>query len=138
MLQSVGAFLQRLRHLRGGGAATGQKKERAQGSGARSDGYAIREAALLAPYPCASEVGAGFLRELGVGLYMFLVGLKFDHKEFKESARSAAAVSIGGMVAPALIFIAFAAGAGDGALSGWANPTATDIAFAIGASARLL
>lgn len=38
--------------------------------------------------------------QLGVGLYMFLVGLKFDHKEFKESARSAAAVSIGGMIAP--------------------------------------
>jgi Kef-type K+ transport system membrane component KefB len=38
--------------------------------------------------------------QLGVGLYMFLVGLTFDRKEFGENARSAAAVSIAGMVAP--------------------------------------
>jgi Kef-type K+ transport system membrane component KefB len=38
--------------------------------------------------------------QLGVGLYMFLVGLSFDRQQFKDSARSAAAVSIGGMIAP--------------------------------------
>ena len=38
--------------------------------------------------------------QLGVGLYMFLVGLTFDRREFSENARSAAAVSIAGMVAP--------------------------------------
>ncbi|RJT25321.1 cation:proton antiporter [Chakrabartia godavariana] len=38
--------------------------------------------------------------QLGVGLYMFLVGLTFDRREFSENARSAAAVSVAGMVAP--------------------------------------
>ena len=35
------------------------------------------------------------------------------------------------MAAPALIFVAFTAGAPDGAVRGWAIPTATDIAFAV-------
>lgn len=38
--------------------------------------------------------------QLGVGLYMFLVGLTFDRREFSENARSAAAISIAGMLAP--------------------------------------
>jgi Kef-type K+ transport system membrane component KefB len=38
--------------------------------------------------------------QLGVGLYMFLVGLGFDRQQFRDNARSAAAVSIGGMIAP--------------------------------------
>ncbi len=38
--------------------------------------------------------------QLGVGLYMFIVGLTFDRAEFRHQARSSAAVSIGGMVAP--------------------------------------
>lgn len=38
--------------------------------------------------------------QLGVGLYMFLVGLTFDRREFGDNARSAAAVSIAGMAAP--------------------------------------
>ncbi len=35
------------------------------------------------------------------------------------------------MVVPALIFVAWTADAGDGAVRGWAIPTATDIAFAV-------
>lgn len=38
--------------------------------------------------------------QLGVGLYMFIVGLTFDRAEFRVHARSSAAVSIGGMIAP--------------------------------------
>jgi Kef-type K+ transport system membrane component KefB len=38
--------------------------------------------------------------QLGVGLYMFLVGLTFDRSEFKSNARGAALVSLGGMAAP--------------------------------------
>ena len=38
--------------------------------------------------------------QLGVGLYMFLVGLTFDRRAFSENARSAALVSAAGMVAP--------------------------------------
>ena len=38
--------------------------------------------------------------QLGVGLYMFLVGMEFRTELFHERARSAASVSVAGMVAP--------------------------------------
>ena len=38
--------------------------------------------------------------QLGVGLYMFIVGLTFDKAEFRSSAKSAAAVAFGSMAAP--------------------------------------
>jgi len=38
--------------------------------------------------------------QMGVGLYMFLVGLEFRTDHFRSRARSAAAVSIAGMVVP--------------------------------------
>jgi Kef-type K+ transport system membrane component KefB len=43
--------------------------------------------------------------QLGVGLYMFLVGLGFRTDHFKANARSAAAVSISGIAAPFLVAI---------------------------------
>lgn len=46
--------------------------------------------------------------QLGVGLYMFLVGLGFRTDHFKSNIRSAAAVSISGMAAPFLIAIVIA------------------------------
>jgi Kef-type K+ transport system membrane component KefB len=41
--------------------------------------------------------------QLGVGLYMFLVGVEFDTKTFMGRARSAASVSIAGMVTPFIL-----------------------------------
>jgi len=41
--------------------------------------------------------------QLGVGLYMFLVGVEFDLSTFWGRARSAASVSLAGMVAPFLL-----------------------------------
>ncbi|MFA4939113.1 cation:proton antiporter [Brevundimonas sp.] len=46
--------------------------------------------------------------QLGVGLYMFLVGLGFQRDHFKTNARSAAAVSLAGMAAPFLVAVAIA------------------------------
>jgi Kef-type K+ transport system membrane component KefB len=43
--------------------------------------------------------------QLGVGLYMFLVGMGFRSDHFKNNIRKAAAVSISGMAAPFLIAI---------------------------------
>jgi Kef-type K+ transport system membrane component KefB len=43
------------------------------------------------------------LAQLGVGLYMFLVGTEFKTELFRSRARSAASVSIAGMVAPFLL-----------------------------------
>lgn len=44
--------------------------------------------------------------QLGVGMYMFLVGLGFRADHFKSNIKSAAAVSISGMAAPFLVAIA--------------------------------
>jgi Kef-type K+ transport system membrane component KefB len=44
--------------------------------------------------------------QLGVGMYMFLVGLGFRSDHFKSNLKSAAAVSISGMAAPFLVAIA--------------------------------
>ena len=72
-----------------------------------------------------------------LAIFFFVVGLELKREfvagDLRDPARAALpiAAAIGGMVAPALIFTAFAAGSGDGALSGWAIPTATDIAFAV-------
>lgn len=41
--------------------------------------------------------------QLGVGLYMFLVGLEFNTSHFRSRARSAACVSIAGMVVPFIL-----------------------------------
>ena len=46
--------------------------------------------------------------QLGVGLYMFLVGTEFDTSLFSSRLRSAAAVSISGMVAPFILGSALA------------------------------
>jgi Kef-type K+ transport system membrane component KefB len=46
--------------------------------------------------------------QLGVGLYMFLVGLGFRRDHFKANATSAAAVSLAGMGAPFLVAVAIA------------------------------
>lgn len=43
--------------------------------------------------------------QLGVGLYMFLVGLGFRGDHFKANVKSAAAVSISGMAAPFIVAI---------------------------------
>lgn len=43
--------------------------------------------------------------QLGVGLYMFLVGLGFRTDQFKANAGAAAAVSISGMAAPFLVAV---------------------------------
>jgi Kef-type K+ transport system membrane component KefB len=44
--------------------------------------------------------------QLGVGLYMFLVGLGFRTDHFRMNARSAIAVSLSGMAAPFLVAVA--------------------------------
>ena len=43
--------------------------------------------------------------QLGVGLYMFLVGLGFDRDHFRTNLKSATAVSISGMAAPFLLAV---------------------------------
>jgi Kef-type K+ transport system membrane component KefB len=59
-------------------------------------------------FPPESKPVLFVLAQLGVGLYMFLVGLGFDRGEFRASGRSAAAVSLAGMAAPFAVAVAIA------------------------------
>jgi NhaA family Na+:H+ antiporter len=74
-------------------------------------------------------------------VFFFVVGLEVRREihsgELSEGRRAALplAAAVGGMIVPALIFLALNAGRGSAA--GWAVPMATDIAFAVGALALL-
>ncbi|MBF6157362.1 Na+/H+ antiporter NhaA [Nocardia cyriacigeorgica] len=70
-----------------------------------------------------------------LAIFFFVVGLELKREfvagDLRDPRRAALPVvaAVGGMIGPALIFVAFNLG-GD-ALNGWAIPTATDIAFAL-------
>jgi NhaA family Na+:H+ antiporter len=73
-----------------------------------------------------------------MAIFFFVVGLEIkrelivgDLRDRKQAALPAIA-ALGGMVVPALIFVAFVAGTGGEATRGWGIPMATDIAFSIG------
>jgi NhaA family Na+:H+ antiporter len=73
-------------------------------------------------------------------IFFFVVGLEIKHEilrgELSNPRKLALPVlgAVGGMVAPALVYLAFNAGPG-GAVEGWPAPVATDIAFALAALA---
>lgn len=72
-----------------------------------------------------------------LAIFFFVVGLELKREfvagDLRDPRRAALpiAAAVGGMAVPALIFVAFTANAGEGAVRGWAIPTATDIAFAV-------
>ncbi len=72
-----------------------------------------------------------------LAIFFFVVGLELKREfvagDLRDPSRAALpiAAAIGGMVVPAIVFVAFTAHAGEGATQGWAIPTATDIAFAV-------
>ncbi|BBZ75401.1 Na(+)/H(+) antiporter NhaA [Mycolicibacterium anyangense] len=72
-----------------------------------------------------------------LAIFFFVVGLELKREfvagDLRDPSRAALpiAAAVGGMVVPAAIFVAFTVNAGDGAVRGWAIPTATDIAFAV-------
>lgn len=59
-------------------------------------------------FPAETKPLLFVLAQLGVGLYMFLVGLGFSRDEFRANARGAASVSISGMAAPFIAAVAIA------------------------------
>ncbi|MCH9730348.1 MAG: Na+/H+ antiporter NhaA [Actinomycetia bacterium] len=72
-----------------------------------------------------------------LAIFFFVVGLELKREfvagDLRSPSRAALpiAAAVGGMVVPALIFVLVNIKTGDGALRGWAIPTATDIAFAV-------
>jgi len=72
-----------------------------------------------------------------LAIFFFVVGLELKREfvagDLRDPRRAALPVvaAVGGMVVPAVIFLVFTVGAGEGATRGWAIPTATDIAFAV-------
>ena len=56
-------------------------------------------------FPPESKPVLNVVAQLGIGLYMFLVGLDFRTEEFRTHAPSAVAVSITGLVVPFLVAI---------------------------------
>lgn len=77
-----------------------------------------------------------------MAIFFFLIGLEVKREVLEGHLSSISKVTlpiiaaIGGMLVPALIYIAFN-GSDSFALNGWAIPTATDIAFALGILALL-
>ena len=71
-----------------------------------------------------------------MAVFFLTVGLELKYEMLEGKLRDRRAVflpgmaALGGMVMPALVYLALTSGAG--ATSGWAIPTATDIAFALG------
>ncbi|MFY1674595.1 Na+/H+ antiporter NhaA [Plantactinospora sp. WMMB334] len=72
-----------------------------------------------------------------LAIFFFVAGLELKREFVAGDLRSPSravlpvAAALGGMILPALIYVAVNARAGGDALAGWAIPTATDIAFAL-------
>ena len=72
-----------------------------------------------------------------LAIFFFVVGLELKREfvagDLRDPRRAALPIvaAVGGMAAPALIYVAINLNAGAEALGGWAIPTATDIAFAL-------
>ena len=77
-----------------------------------------------------------WINDLLMALFFFVVGLEIKRElvdgELQGARRAAlpASAALGGMLAPALIYLAF--NPGGAAARGWGIPMATDIAFAVG------
>ncbi|CAM3903154.1 Na+/H+ antiporter NhaA [Isoptericola cucumis] len=74
-----------------------------------------------------------------LAVFFFVVGVELKHEFVAGSLRSPKEAgvpilaAVGGMAVPAILYSVIVVGLGDpGALHGWAIPTATDIAFAVG------
>jgi NhaA family Na+:H+ antiporter len=72
-----------------------------------------------------------------LAIFFFVVGLELKREfvagDLRDPRRAVLPIlaAAGGMVGPAVLFVVVNLGTGEGALRGWAIPTATDIAFAL-------
>lgn len=101
--------------------------------------FALRDLHLAVPIPGLDlDLSLGHWASDGLlAVFFFLVGLELK-KEFvigdlRDFSRAIVPVTaaFGGVLVPALIYVALNASKGGTTLHGWAIPTATDIAFAV-------
>jgi len=92
----------------------------------------------LGPVPVHLDLTLGTWAADGLlAIFFFVVGLELKREfvagDLREPRRAVLPVTaaVGGMIVPAVLFVLVNLGTGDGALRGWAIPTATDIAFAL-------
>jgi NhaA family Na+:H+ antiporter len=103
-----------------------------------SDSYAALRDTTVGPASLHLDLTLGTWAADGLlAIFFFVAGLELKREfvagDLRDPRRAAlpVAAAVGGMAAPALIFVLVNLGTGDGALRGWAIPTATDIAFAL-------
>ncbi len=78
-----------------------------------------------------------------MAIFFFVVGLEIKRElvlgELRDPKAAAlpAVAALGGMIFPAIIYVAFVSGTGGEAMAGWGIPMATDIAFSVGVVALL-
>ncbi|WP_138735443.1 Na+/H+ antiporter NhaA [Modestobacter excelsi] len=103
-----------------------------------SDGYAALRDTTVGPASLHLDLTLGTWAADGLlAVFFFVAGLELKREfvagDLRDPRKAAlpVAAAVGGMAVPALLYAAVNLGAGDGALSGWAIPTATDIAFAL-------
>jgi Na+:H+ antiporter, NhaA family len=102
-----------------------------------ADSYAALRDTRVGPAALHLDLTLGTWAADGLlAIFFFVVGLELKREfvagDLRDPARAALPIlaAVGGMVAPALVYVAVNAGTA-GAARGWAIPTATDIAFAL-------
>lgn len=103
-----------------------------------SDAYAGLRDLTVGPHALHLDLSLGAWAGDGLlAIFFFVAGLELKREfvagDLRDPRRAALPVvaAVGGMAVPALLFVLVNLRTGDGALQGWAIPTATDIAFAL-------
>ena len=103
-----------------------------------ADSYAALRDTRVGPAALHLDLTLGAWAADGLlAIFFFVAGLEVKREfvagDLRDPRRAAlpVAAAVGGMAAPALIFVLINLGAEGDALRGWAIPTATDIAFAL-------
>jgi Na+:H+ antiporter, NhaA family len=107
-------------------------------------GYAVLRDLEIGPEALHLHLSLGTWAADGLlAIFFFVAGLELKREfvagDLRDPRRASlpVAAAVGGMAMPALIYVLVNLGTGDGALRGWAIPTATDIAFALAVLAVL-
>ncbi|GAB7191909.1 Na+/H+ antiporter NhaA [Kineococcus sp. NUM-3379] len=104
----------------------------------QGDSYTALRDARVGPHALHLDLTLGQWAADGLlAIFFFVAGLELKREfvagDLRDPRRAAlpVAAAVGGMIVPALVYVALNAGGGPGVLRGWAIPTATDIAFAL-------